>query len=191
MESTQTDLIMEYYRAHPNRPIKHPEIVDWAVTEYKKRTGKVFRDPDRAIRSLHDKGILQKVKNGVYLYNPDDENQRELENFTAKQKKLIFERDQYRCVVCGKGPEDGVEIHVDHIKPRGKGGKATIENGQTLCSIHNFRKKNYDQTESGKRMFIRLLELAEKEQDEAMINFCKDILKVYDEHNINGHIEWR
>ncbi|PJB50739.1 MAG: HNH endonuclease, partial [Candidatus Brennerbacteria bacterium CG_4_9_14_3_um_filter_43_9] len=30
--------------------MKHPEVVDWVVFTYKKRTGKVFRDPDRAIR---------------------------------------------------------------------------------------------------------------------------------------------
>ncbi len=47
MESSQADLIMEYFRAHPNRDIEHPEIVDWATAEYLKRTGKVFRDPDR------------------------------------------------------------------------------------------------------------------------------------------------
>lgn len=46
------DLIMEYFRKNPRREIKHPEIVDWVVAEYKKRTGNVFRDPDRAIRWL-------------------------------------------------------------------------------------------------------------------------------------------
>lgn len=51
-EMSQADLIMEYYKKHPKREIPHPEIVDWVVVEYKKRTGEVFRDPDRAIRKL-------------------------------------------------------------------------------------------------------------------------------------------
>jgi hypothetical protein len=48
----QLDLIMEYFRNNPKRDIKHQEIVDWVVTEYKKRTGKVFNNPDRGIKIL-------------------------------------------------------------------------------------------------------------------------------------------
>ena len=66
-----------------------------------------------------------------------------------------------------------------------------MSNGQTLCSIHNFRKKNYKQTETGKRMFIRLYELAKSLGDEAMMRFCEEILEVFEKHSINGHIEWR
>jgi len=128
--------------------------------------------------------------NGVYRYDPDLIVERELEDFTDAIKQQILERDGYKCVVCGLGEEYGLTLHVDHIKPKDKGGKATLENGQTLCSVHNFRKKNYHQTESGKRMFIHLLKLAKKEQDQTMIDFCEHILSVYDEHNINGHIEW-
>lgn len=47
-----------------------------------------------------------------------------------------------------------VHLHVDHIKPKDQGGEATIENGQTLCSIHNFQKKNYNQTETGKKCLL-------------------------------------
>ena len=31
---TQLALIMEYFMKHPNRAIKHPEVVDWATKEY-------------------------------------------------------------------------------------------------------------------------------------------------------------
>lgn len=55
-EIVQADLIMEYFKKNPNRDIKHPEIVDWVVAEYKRRIGKVFRDPDRAIRKLSQEG---------------------------------------------------------------------------------------------------------------------------------------
>src|SRR3972149_5095113 len=67
---SQLDLIMEYFKKNPRRDIKHPEIVDWVVAEYKRRTGKVFRDPDRGIRSLSQKSILIKVGKGVYRYEP-------------------------------------------------------------------------------------------------------------------------
>lgn len=70
------------------------------------------------------------------------------------------------------------------------GGQNTLENGQTLCSPHNMLKKNLGQTETGKKMFIRLYELAKKEKDSKLQNFIKDILEVYKKYDINGHITW-
>lgn len=189
-ETNQSNLILEYFKKNPKREIRHPEIVDWAVEKFKKRTGKVFRDPDRAIRKLSQQGQLIKISKGVYKYDPDFIKNRKLEDFTSVQKKEIFERDNYKCVICGKGVKEGVEIHVDHIKPKELGGEAKIENGQTLCAQHNFQKKHYKQTETGKKMFIRLCELADKSGDKKLTNFCENILKIYEEHDINGHIVW-
>jgi len=148
---TQAQIVMEYFKNNPNREIRHPEIVDWVTKEFLKRTGKVFRDPDRQIRQLHQKGRLIKAKKGVYKYDPDFVAKPVLEDFTPAQKEAIFKRDKYRCVTCGLGRANGVEIQADHIKPKDLGGKAEIRNGQTLCAKHNFRKKNYSQTESGKK----------------------------------------
>ena len=181
---------MEYYKENPNRDISHPEIVDWATSEYTRRTGKIFRDPDRGIRLLYDKGYLIKVEDGVYRYNPDEVRQRRLENFSAAQKAEILERDGYKCVMCGRGRKEGVALHVDHIKPKDSGGKATIENGQTLCAQHNNLKKNLKQTEAGKKMFVRLYELAKQEKNKRLQDFFAQILQTYEDHDINGHIEW-
>ncbi len=190
-EESQSDLIMEYFKKNPRREIMHPEIVDWVVEEYKKRTGQVFRDPDRAIRKLSQEGQLIKIAKGTYKYDPDLIKKRELEDFTIAQKEEIFKRDNYRCVICGRGKADGVEIQADHIKPKELGGKAEISNGQTLCAQHNFQKKYYKQTETGKRMFIRLYELAKANNDKQLIKFCEEVLQVYEENNINGHIVWK
>lgn len=189
-EIVQSDLIMEYFKKNPNREIKHPEIVDWVVSEYRKRAGKVFRDPDRAIRKLSQEGQLIKIKKGVYKYDPDFVKNRKLKDFNSKQKEEIFKRDSYKCVICGRGISDGIEIHADHIKPRDLGGKSTIENGQTLCAQHNFQKKNYKQTETGKKMFIRLYELAKKSKDKKLQKFCEEVLTVYETNSINCHIVW-
>ena len=139
---SQLELLMEFFKNNPNRDIPHPEIVDWATSEWQKRTGNIFRDPDRGIRQLHQKGYLIKVKKGVYHYNPDGVKQRNLEDFSAAQKAKILKRDGYKCVICGRGKKEGVDLQVDHIKPKDFGGEATIENGQTLCAQHNFIKKN-------------------------------------------------
>ena len=58
--------------------------------------------------------------------------ERNLEDFTLAQKQEILKRDSYKCVICGKGEKEGMELHVDHIKPKDKGGKAIVENGQIL-----------------------------------------------------------
>ena len=187
---TQLDLIMEYFKKNPKRDIKHPEIVDWVVPEYQKRTGKVFRDPDRGIRRLSQDGLLIKVGKGVYRYDQDFVTKRELEDFTQAQKEAIMKRDNYRCVVCGLGIANGVELQVDHIKPKDQGGKAEIDNGETLCAKHNFQKKNYKQTESGKRFFIRLYQTAKNNNDKAMQDFCTQILEVYEKNNVNCQIVW-
>lgn len=187
---SQLDLLMEYFKKNPNKDIHHPEVVDWATKEWSKRTGKVFRDPDRGIRRLSQDGFLIKVAKGVYRYDPDFIQKKELEDFTEAQKQEIMKRDNYRCVICGRGIKNGVELQVDHIKPKDQGGKATIDNGETLCAQHNFQKKNYKQTESGKRFFIRLYEAAKANDDKQLEDFCRQILEVYDKNNVNGHIVW-
>ena len=189
-EKTVRQLIMEYFYAHPNEDLKHGPIVDWVTEEWLKTHETPPRDPWRAIRALHQQGFLIKVKKGVYRYDPASVNQRELEDFTPEQKEEIFKRDNYRCVICGRGTQNGYEIHADHIIPKDLGGKAEISNGQTLCSIHNFRKKNYKQTETGKKMFIHLYELSKEIGDKNTMRFCEEVLETFEKHHVNDHIEW-
>ncbi|HSW58858.1 MAG TPA: HNH endonuclease [Dehalococcoidales bacterium] len=188
---SQKDLLIEFFKNNPNRDIKHPEVVDRVVSDYKEKTKKVFRDPDRAIRQLSQTGFLIKIAKGVYRYDPEKAYNRDLVAFTLAQREAILKRDGYKCVICGKGRKDGVELHVDHIKAKDLGGEAKIENGQTLCAQHNFIKKNFKQTETGKKMFIRLYDLAKSENNEDLKNFCIDILETYERHDINGHVVWK
>lgn len=95
---------------NPNRDIPHPEIVDWATNEWTRRTGEVFRDPDRGIRKLHQDGFLIKVKKGVYRFNPEKAERKKLEDFSAGQKMKILKRDDFKCVICGRGEKDGVDF---------------------------------------------------------------------------------
>ncbi len=185
------DLVLEYFLAHPNQDLEHGPVVDWVTEQWLKEHSTPPRDPWRTIRSLHQQGILIKVRKGVYRYDPTLAYVRELEDFTPAQREEILKRDNYRCVICGKGIQDGYEVHVDHIIPKELGGKAEVWNGQTLCSIHNFKKKTYKQTETGKRMFIRLYELSKTIGDAQMMRFCEAILEVFERYGINGHIEWK
>ena len=175
---------------YPDIEIHTKDVVDWVTSTYLERTGKIFRDPDRGIRSLYQKGFLQKIAKGVYKYDPKYAQNKRQADFSSAQKNEILKRDGYKCVICGAGRENGAELHVDHIKPKDMGGLAVIENGQTLCSQHNFLKKNLKQTETGKKMFIRLYELSKKEGNLELQKFCIEILQTFEDFNINGHIEW-
>lgn len=185
------DLIIEFFKAHPKKDMPHGPVVDWVEAKYVKLYNKKPRDTWRSIRNLHETGFLIKAKKGIYRYDPKAAKQRELENFTPEQREFILKRDDYKCVRCGRGGDDGFELQVDHIKSRYEGGRAVVENGQTLCSQHNFIKKHLKQTETGKKMFIRLYELAKYEKNKALIDFCADVLRSYEKHNINGHIIWK
>lgn len=58
----------------------------------------------------------------------------------------VFQRDNWKCVACGRGSHDDIILHIDHIIPRSKGGKDTLANYQTLCDICNIGKSNKDAT---------------------------------------------
>lgn len=188
---TQASITRDFYIQNPNRDIPHKEAVDAIEIAYKNATGEKFRDPDRAIRKLHQEGFLQKIAKGVYRYSPELVAHPNLEDFTDAQKKEIMRQGNSKCAVCGRSKRDGVELHIDHIKPKDKGGKATVANGQILCAEHNFKKKNYNQTETAKMLFVNLYNQAKELGDEKIMKFAKDVLATYEAHDVNGHIEWK
>jgi 5-methylcytosine-specific restriction endonuclease McrA len=54
----------------------------------------------------------------------------------------VLQRDQHRCLSCGRTVRDGVKLHVDHIEPESLGGKTELGNLQTLCADCNIGKSN-------------------------------------------------
>lgn len=45
---------------------------------------------------------------------------------TRAMRYDVLRRDNFHCVRCGRGKEDGVKLHVDHIVPVSRGGKSVI-----------------------------------------------------------------
>lgn len=187
---TIRSLVMDYFMRHPKKDLPHGPVVDWVTKQWLKTHRTPPRDVWRMIRRLHEEGILIKVRKGVYRYDPDHGKQAEVEDFTPEQREAIFKRDNYRCVICGRGPHTGDEIHADHIIPKSRGGKAEISNGQTLCSQHNLLKKNLGHTETGKKLFINLYKLAKQKGDSRLVSFFKEILEIYKRYGMNDHIPW-
>ena len=61
---------------------------------------------------------------------------------TRAMRYDVLRRDGFHCVRCGRGCEDGVRLHVDHVVPVSRGGKSTMDNLQTLCEDCNCGKGN-------------------------------------------------
>jgi hypothetical protein len=63
----------------------------------------------------------------------------------------ILARDNFTCRTCGRSAQkDGVVLHVDHIKPRSKGGTDDPSNLQTLCLKCNIGKSDTDEPSTGR-----------------------------------------
>ncbi|MCM8801266.1 MAG: HNH endonuclease [Candidatus Omnitrophica bacterium] len=189
MGKTITDLIIDYFKKHSNKALSHGPVVDWVEEQYIKLYGKKPRDIWRSIRRLYQEGVLIKVKKGVYRYDPTYIKKKELLDFSKEIKEQALRRDNYRCVWCGRGEEDNVELCVDHRVPLDRGGTNTLNNAQTLCMQCNLIKKNYSQTEAGKRFVIKMYEQAIAKNDKRIVEFCKHIFDVYNKFQINSHIK--
>lgn len=58
------------------------------------------------------------------------------------KSKNVFIRDDFTCQYCGKENLSGVDLTVDHVIPKCKGGKNTYENTVTACRSCNNYKGN-------------------------------------------------
>ena len=189
MAKTVDDLILDFFKNRPDEEFRPGSVVDWVTPRYSEEHSEPPRDVPRSIRRLAQKRKLIRVRYGIYKYNPDQGKEIELQDFPPDIKQAIHERDNYRCVVCGLGEKDNVDIAADHIIPLDDNGTNDIGNGQTLCTQHNNMKKNYSRTEAGKRYFIKIYEIAVRDNDEKMIAFCQAVFDTYEDHDMNGHIE--
>lgn len=57
-----------------------------------------------------------------------------------KLRKTVLERDAHLCQECSKIEVVCNGTHVDHIKPKSKGGNDELSNLQTLCVDHHKSK---------------------------------------------------
>jgi hypothetical protein len=91
-----------------------------------------------------------KQKNSNQLSDDDLLKVRELAGKNVKvmpaMRWQVFQRDNWKCVSCGRSAANDVILHVDHIIPRSKGGKDELDNFQTLCHLCNIGKSNKDET---------------------------------------------
>jgi 5-methylcytosine-specific restriction endonuclease McrA len=54
----------------------------------------------------------------------------------------VLARDKFTCHYCGRTPQDGAKLQVDHIHPRSQGGKDVLDNLITSCLECNLGKSD-------------------------------------------------
>lgn len=65
------------------------------------------------------------------------------ESQNTRNRFILFDRDGFQCIYCGSTSYgDGVELSLDHIVPRSKGGSDCAENLVTACGGCNSAKQD-------------------------------------------------
>ena len=123
----------------PNVVIKLKQPLSYARDTIKSYEASKFGD----IETLDKEQIGQNNKTRKIIESPEpiqsiskpsaDWVYEERMKLTAGLRWLILKRDNYRCVLCGKGSEDNVKLEVDHIIPVSEWGRTEESNLRTLC----------------------------------------------------------
>ena len=59
-----------------------------------------------------------------------------------KLRFMVLRRDGFRCQYCGKTAQDNIKLHIDHVKPKNRGGTYEIDNLITACKECNLGKSD-------------------------------------------------
>ena len=80
-----------------------------------------------------------KLSKDQILNTPSDVNLSHTRLISSEVKKVVWKRDQGKCVICG----DTKNLHFDHDLPYSLGGTSLSEkNVRLLCMKHNLEKSN-------------------------------------------------
>jgi hypothetical protein len=140
---------IRFYQKSTGRTIEWKDFGDtyWMVG---------FTDEQRACRWGLDwwawpRGAMQKMMTcgDLWIEYPSDYYvpSKEACSYVGKSLRYdIMRRDNFACVLCGQGADDGIKLEVDHIHPRSKGGGNEESNLRTLCFDCNRGKRDKIET---------------------------------------------
>ncbi len=165
MQPSQANYIMAYFKQRPKQALAYDDWTDELAREYKSLTGNTARHFRSIVRRLSGEGKLLKVKNGVYMYDPDSSPAPQLPKFTAAQKRQIKERDKYQCVFCGMGRREGFNLYVGFLFSDKPNRASDISNGATFCSRHRINSSGNSLKELLMKSLEQAIALVQLEQD--------------------------
>lgn len=112
------------------------------ICNYKVTCTVIYRTPQN--HKEYEKSMKYDEKSIRSVINKMDERAKyqQTESYRRKAERAkvtpslrydILRRDGFRCCLCKRSAQDGIELEVDHIIPISKGGETTYDNLQTLC----------------------------------------------------------
>ena len=128
-----------------DKTLKHlkEHLCKWVHNqEFRQISG--LNDVPRTIRLLRQEGWQIEVRGDGYvrLVSLEKKEARgERTRISQRVRYRILHRDGFRCKACGRGPNNGVKLTIDHIIPVDWGGGNEESNLQTLCMECNEGKK--------------------------------------------------
>ena len=177
-QPSQANYIMAYFMQRPKQALAYDDWTDELASEYKSLTGNTARHFRSIVRRLSGEGKLLKVKNGVYMYDPDFSPAPQLPKFTAAQRRQIKERDEYQCVFCGMGRREGFTLYVGFLFCDKPDRASDISNGVTFCSRH--RLSNVGSIKDLISMQLsQLNELIQREHQHDISGLIKEYVEIY------------
>ena len=101
-----------------------------------------FYNVNAAMRKIHRAPVKCK---GYYPYDTEEtfgsSPKKKRKIYTKEERKLVYERSDGCCVLCGKRLTLGT-MTLDHIVPLSMGGKDEMDNLQAVCYADNQFKNN-------------------------------------------------
>jgi len=128
-----------------DKTLKHlkEHLCKWVHNqEFRQISG--LNDVPRTIRLLRQEGWQIEVRGDGYvrLVSLEKKEARgERTRISQRVRYRILHRDGFRCKACGRGPNNGVKLTIDHVIPVDWGGGNEESNLQTLCMECNEGKK--------------------------------------------------
>lgn len=119
---------------------KYMNSVDWGMlyNQFKNDVFDTNKIEKEVSKLILDDDVTK--KSGIYPYIlTRDERHLSIRSFTDAMKQKVYEKQNGKCVVCGKN-YDISEMEADHITPWHEGGKSIESNCQMLCKDDNRRK---------------------------------------------------
>lgn len=117
---------------------------DWSwkedVKPYKKPTKLTNKKKRKKKKQARKKHLIHDSLSSEFYTSPE----------WRKLRYRVLRKYKAECVCCGRSKKDhGIVVHVDHIKPRSKHPKLSLEfkNMQVLCEDCNLGKSNIDDTD--------------------------------------------
>ncbi len=183
----QLEFLFEFLKSKPNQRFTPEQLREKVASEYQLRFDSSFKDVNKAARTLARRGRIQREpekKANHYWFDA----QLEIipEEFDELEVNQIFERDNFACVNCKRGPADGVKISVGYAKSVMRGGKFDLSNGRTLCPMHRWILETAQESEEARHNWRKLLGKLPKIGESARAQkFWDELVELMKKHGVD------